>query len=242
MQQGTVSQVCNGALGAAKTRKHTCKLIEKAPTTTSFRTKKFKFKRKLILISSILLISILNQFKPINCNEQVHASNINQIGTTTTRNLPSTNTLNDSNNNEFSSTLNIINDGSIKISSDNSSENENESEIILRKKRLNVNESQSTTSLQMDADISVNTQLKLPLYMRIVATFACLVIFIVGVTGNLLVPLVVIKTKYLRNSTNLFLINLSMADLLVLLVCMPIVFVELHSRPETWLLGESMCK
>lgn len=85
-------------------------------------------------------------------------------------------------------------------------------------------------------------QLKFPLYMRLLATLACLVIFTIGVCGNLLVPLVVIKTKYLRNSTNLFLINLSIADLLVLIVCMPTVLIELHSRPETWLLGEPMCK
>lgn len=81
-----------------------------------------------------------------------------------------------------------------------------------------------------------------PLYMRAIATIACAVIFTVGVCGNLLVLLVVIKTKYLRNSTNLFLINLSIADLLVLIVCMPTVLIELHSKPETWLLGEPMCK
>lgn len=84
--------------------------------------------------------------------------------------------------------------------------------------------------------------MRLPLYTRLLATCACLFIFLVGVMGNLLVPLVVIKTKYLRNSTNLFIINLSVADLLVLIVCMPTVLIELHSRPETWLLGEPMCK
>lgn len=84
--------------------------------------------------------------------------------------------------------------------------------------------------------------MKFPLYMRILATFACLLIFGVGVCGNLLVPIVVIKTKYLRNSTNLFLINLALADLLVLIICEPTVLIELHSRPETWLLGEPMCK
>jgi len=85
-------------------------------------------------------------------------------------------------------------------------------------------------------------QLEFPLYLRIIATIACVIIFSFGVCGNLLVPLVVIKTRYLRNSTNLFLINLSVADLLVLIVCMPTVLIELHSRPETWLLGEPMCK
>jgi hypothetical protein len=90
--------------------------------------------------------------------------------------------------------------------------------------------------------IADGESVKFPLYMRVIATLVCLIIFTVGVCGNLLVPLVVIKTKYLRNSTNLFLINLSIADLLVLIVCMPTVLIELHSRPETWLLGEAMCK
>lgn len=105
-------------------------------------------------------------------------------------------------------------------------------------------EAQSTKANENQLEMTMmnNQQDHLPLYMRILATLACLVIFVVGVAGNLLVPLVVMKTKYLRNSTNLFLINLSVADLLVLLVCMPTVFIELHSRPETWLLGESMCK
>lgn len=125
----------------------------------------------------------------------------------------------------------------------NTSDNKKETRILGEEGENNlINNNNLTTMLNESQNFLANEQLKLPLYMRIVATFACLVIFIVGVTGNLLVPLVVIKTKYLRNSTNLFLINLSMADLLVLLVCMPIVFIELHSRPETWLLGESMCK
>lgn len=119
----------------------------------------------------------------------------------------------------------------------------------------NVARAQSTaTTTQMDSatnNTSVSgansvkldgASIKLPLYMRVIATLACLIIFTVGVCGNLLVPIVVIKTKHLRNSTNLFLINLSVADLLVLILCMPTVLIELHSRPETWLLGEPMCK
>lgn len=46
----------------------------------------------------------------------------------------------------------------------------------------------------------------------------------------------------MRNSTNIFLTNLSIADLLVLLVCTPTVLVEVNSRPETWVLGHDMCK
>lgn len=50
------------------------------------------------------------------------------------------------------------------------------------------------------------------------------------------------KTKDMRNSTNIFLTNLSIADLLVLLICTPTVLVEVNTRPETWVLGEEMCK
>lgn len=45
------------------------------------------------------------------------------------------------------------------------------------------------------------------------------------------VPIVILKTKDMRNSTNIFLINLSVADLLVLLVCTPTVLVEMNTRP-----------
>ncbi|RWS08219.1 growth hormone secretagogue receptor type 1-like protein [Dinothrombium tinctorium] len=77
---------------------------------------------------------------------------------------------------------------------------------------------------------------------RILTTIICLFVLILGLTGNVLVPYVVFYTKELRNSTNLFLINLSIADLLVLVVCMPTVLFELHSKPEVWVLGEVMCK
>lgn len=46
----------------------------------------------------------------------------------------------------------------------------------------------------------------------------------------------------MRNSTNIFLVNLSVADLCVLLICTPTVLVEVNSGPEIWLLGEHMCK
>ncbi|KAG8183737.1 hypothetical protein JTE90_029319 [Oedothorax gibbosus] len=82
---------------------------------------------------------------------------------------------------------------------------------------------------------------ELPPYLRIVATTVCAVILTLGTAGNVLVTAVVWRTKELRNSTNLFLINLSVADLLVLLVCVPPVLVELE-QPEVWLLGEGMCE
>lgn len=88
----------------------------------------------------------------------------------------------------------------------------------------------------------VAEDIRLPYTLRIIATVTVSFLLIIGALGNSLVPLVVLRTKDLRNSTNLFLINLSIADLLVLVTCAPTVLVELHSRPEVWDLGEFMCK
>ncbi|XP_047469152.1 neuropeptide SIFamide receptor-like [Penaeus chinensis] len=81
-----------------------------------------------------------------------------------------------------------------------------------------------------------------PEYIRVVSTIFCSIVLFVGVVGNVLVPVVILKNRDMRNSTNYFLINLSFADLLVLLICLPSVLVELHSPPDVWVLGYSMCK
>ena len=68
------------------------------------------------------------------------------------------------------------------------------------------------------------------------------IILLVGITGNALVPIVIAKSKDLRNSTNIFLVNLALADFLVILICLPTGLIELHSTPGVWYLGKSMCK
>lgn len=87
-----------------------------------------------------------------------------------------------------------------------------------------------------------SSYLVLPSYIRITSMVFCIVIMCLGVIGNVMVPIVIFKTKDMRNSTNIFLVNLSVADLMVLLVCTPTVLVEVNSPPETWVLGEEMCK
>lgn len=74
-------------------------------------------------------------------------------------------------------------------------------------------------------------------------TVVCTIILIVGLIGNCLVPVVIWNNRDLRNSTNLFLINLSVADILVLCFSMPTVLVEVqhHDPLNEWVLGEFMC-
>lgn len=81
-----------------------------------------------------------------------------------------------------------------------------------------------------------------PSYIRTTSMVFCIIIMCLGVIGNVMVPIVIFRTKDMRNSTNIFLVNLSVADLMVLLVCTPTVLVEVNSKPETWVLGEEMCK
>lgn len=80
-----------------------------------------------------------------------------------------------------------------------------------------------------------------PLYILVITTVVCVFEFVTGIIGNLLVAVVIWKNKDMRNSTNFFLLNLSVADLLVIVVCMPSAVMELHAR-DYWYLGEFMCK
>lgn len=81
----------------------------------------------------------------------------------------------------------------------------------------------------------------MPLYVWIYVAVANIAIFLVGVIGNILVIVVVAKVKDMRTSINLYLVNLSVADLLVLLVCQPSAMVEFYAK-ERWYLGSIVCE
>lgn len=95
------------------------------------------------------------------------------------------------------------------------------------------------STLMLDDDQSSET--RFPAYMSLLMTLSCGLILLVGLIGNCLVPVVIWNNRDLRNSTNLFLLNLSLADILVLCISMPTVLVEIQ-RPEVWKLGQVMCK
>ncbi|KAJ0170935.1 hypothetical protein K1T71_013707 [Dendrolimus kikuchii] len=82
---------------------------------------------------------------------------------------------------------------------------------------------------------------EIPYYIKATSMSFCIAIMCLGVIGNVMVPIVILKTKDMRNSTNIFLVNLSIADLMVLLVCTPTVLVEVNSKPDTWVLGKELC-
>ena len=64
--------------------------------------------------------------------------------------------------------------------------------------------------------------------------------FVVGVTGNVLVCFAVWMNKDLRTITNIFMVNLSVADLFILIFCLPSAL--LVDVTATWFLGLIPCK
>lgn len=67
-----------------------------------------------------------------------------------------------------------------------------------------------------------------------------ILVFIFGLGGNFLVCYAVYRNKHLQSVTNYFLVNLAVADFLVVLICLPPTLV--HDIAQTWFLGIVMCK
>lgn len=70
-------------------------------------------------------------------------------------------------------------------------------------------------------------------------TLHCIV-FIVGLVGNVLVCLAVYRNQNMRTVTNYFIVNLALADFMVILVCLPPTV--LWDVTETWFFGSVLCK
>lgn len=66
------------------------------------------------------------------------------------------------------------------------------------------------------------------------------IVFFGGIIGNLLVCIAVYRNHSMRTVTNYFITNLAVADILVILFCLPPTV--LWDVTETWFFGERMCK
>ncbi|KAK6489864.1 orexin receptor type 2-like [Huso huso] len=67
-----------------------------------------------------------------------------------------------------------------------------------------------------------------------------IIVFIVSLVGNTLVCIAVWKNHHMRTVTNYFIVNLSLADVLVTITCLPASLVV--DITETWFLGQTLCK
>ncbi|XP_017057221.1 neuropeptide SIFamide receptor [Drosophila ficusphila] len=84
-----------------------------------------------------------------------------------------------------------------------------------------------------------------PLYrhslaMSVVYCVAYIVVFLVGLVGNSFVIAVVLRAPRMRTVTNYFIVNLAIADILVIVFCLPATLIGNIFVP--WMLGWLMCK
>ncbi|KAF2354069.1 G protein-coupled receptor rhodopsin-like [Trinorchestia longiramus] len=66
------------------------------------------------------------------------------------------------------------------------------------------------------------------------------IVLIIGLLGNFLVCYVVYRNISMQSVTNIFIVNLAVADFCVLLICLPPTVV--WDVTETWFFGTMMCK
>ncbi|KAH8407972.1 hypothetical protein KR222_005860 [Zaprionus bogoriensis] len=84
-----------------------------------------------------------------------------------------------------------------------------------------------------------------PLYrhslaMSVVYCVAYILVFLVGLIGNSFVIAVVLRAPRMRTVTNYFIVNLAIADILVIVFCLPATLIGNLFVP--WMLGWLMCK
>ena len=79
-----------------------------------------------------------------------------------------------------------------------------------------------------------------PLWEALVKVLVCSNIVLLSLVGNILVILVVIYNKRLRTTTNYFIVNLAVSDLLVTCSCSWVTVAA--DLTDQWILGSFFCK
>ena len=77
------------------------------------------------------------------------------------------------------------------------------------------------------------------LWLRGILIFLYTVIFILGVSGNLLVVFVVVRNKSMQTITNIFITNLAVSDIMMCLLAVP--FTPLSAFLKSWVFGDALC-
>ena len=74
-------------------------------------------------------------------------------------------------------------------------------------------------------------------------TFACCLFLVISLAGNTLVAIIIYKTKSMRTTTNYFILNMAMSDLLLPILVFPSILIEMYGG--FWFSGEqgqTFCK
>ena len=77
-----------------------------------------------------------------------------------------------------------------------------------------------------DDSLELYPDIRQPVYMVVIYSMAYGIIFLFALFGNIVVVAVVIRNRRMHNLTNLFIVNLAVADILVAVFCMPITLLQ----------------
>ncbi|XP_064467064.1 thyrotropin-releasing hormone receptor-like [Ornithodoros turicata] len=95
------------------------------------------------------------------------------------------------------------------------------------------------------AESSFNTTYLDPTYYslnyRIIGTIFQGIIFAVGVLGNIMVVIVVMRTRSMHTPTNCYLVSLSVADFMVLVASVPNEIISYYVLGDEWIWGRAGC-
>lgn len=89
------------------------------------------------------------------------------------------------------------------------------------------------------SDVNLDVYLDLsPVNIVLIVLYG--IIFLLGLLGNIFVIVAIVKFKSLRTLTNYFLLNLTVGDVLVILVCIPVTLG--NNVYKKWIYGDVLCK
>jgi hypothetical protein len=86
---------------------------------------------------------------------------------------------------------------------------------------------------------SIDEKSGTPKWLKFAFVFLYIVMFFFGLIGNIVVIYFVLFYKRMQTMTDKFITNLSLADLLVICVCIPVTVSSYYS--DQWLFGQFMC-
>ncbi|XP_073997680.1 QRFP-like peptide receptor isoform X2 [Rhodnius prolixus] len=96
-------------------------------------------------------------------------------------------------------------------------------------------------NLTDDYDYDVQESFNTYIWEELVPTLVVYILtLVIGVTGNFLIIFTIARYRRMKSITNVFLASLASADLLLILVCIPVKLAKLFSF--TWTMGVFLCK
>ena len=106
---------------------------------------------------------------------------------------------------------------------------------------MNLLKTNETTTLSTLTSDNTTMSTYYPTIYQIISALFGIVIFLVGFFGNILVVIVVSKSRKMRSPTNCYLISLAIADILVLLSATLPGIPEPFFERQRWPWGRAMC-